>query len=363
MFDLDRAIDLFKKALQAEPDSSLAHAYLSMAACGRAHFMSDDGFLKLGEVEAYEAIRLSPDSKEAHRALAGVFYQHGKFAQALEEGLRSVESSGPEERIACFIGMTLDILGRPDRALSWYSLARHLGGPPGDVDARIGDCWVKLCDDERALEAYRRAEELQSNRLQGEVGVCHLRLLQGDFDGARKLGQSSRWSHDGLDEAEQIAAQVEFFDRKFDVAERLYSELSRNDVNGGGSFYGAVTYQSALGRAEQAMGETTDSKTVLQRCLEIETIAVEREPENPEAAYRVAAVESSLGMREPSIHHLRMAVSLGWIDYRSFAMDPRFDAVREDPPVKAILKDLAFKVADMRVKSQSVTMEKWRNKK
>jgi tetratricopeptide (TPR) repeat protein len=350
--DLDKAIDLFNRALRAEPGSSLAHAYLASAAICRTHFISDDNFLKLGETEAYEAIRLAPTSREAHRTLAGMFYQKGKFAEALEEGLMTVESSGPEERIARVLGMILDAMGHPDIALRWHTFAGNLGGRSSDGYGLIGDCWVKLGDDEKGLQAYGRALELQPGSPQGGVGLSHMRLLQGDFESARKLCRSNSWTHSGLGEVEQIAAQIEFFARRFDVAEKLYADLSRTDVNGGGSFYGAVSYQSALGRAKWALGDSTGAKTLLERCLETERAAVKRTPTNPEALYRLAAVESSLGMSEPSIGHLREAVSSGWIDYRSLAMDPRFDAVQEEPRFKEILKDLAFKVADMRLKSQ-----------
>jgi serine/threonine protein kinase/tetratricopeptide (TPR) repeat protein len=355
MRDLDRAIDLFEKALRLEPDSSLAHAYLAMAASFRTHFISDDSFLKLGAAEAYKALQLSPHSSDAHQALAGVFYQQGKFAEALEEGLRTVESNGPEEKIAGFIGMTLDTLGRPDRALAWHSLSCKLGGRWSDEYGLLGDSWAKLGEDKRALQAYRRAAQLQPDPPRGEIGICHLRLLQGNLEGARELCRGSRLSNGGFGEAEQIAAQVEFFARRFDIAANLYGTLAKTDADGGGSFYGAVTYQSALGRARQALGNEEGAKVILKHCLLKETAAVEREPGNPEASYRLAAVEASLGMSEGSIAHLKRAVSSGWIDYRSLAMDPRFDAVRQDPQVETILKDLALKVAEMRVKSQNIT--------
>jgi serine/threonine protein kinase/tetratricopeptide (TPR) repeat protein len=349
--DLDTAIDLFKKALRLEPDSSLAHAYLAMAASVRTHFISDDSFLKLAAAEAYKALQLSPNSSDAHEALAGVFYQQGKFLEALEEGLRTAESNGPEEKIAGFIGMTLDTLGHPDRALAWHSLSCKLGGRWSDEYGLLGDSWAKLCDDERALQAYRRAAQLQPEPPVGEIGICHLRLLQGDLEGARELWRSRLRSHGGFGEAEQIAAQIEFFARRFDTAASLYAALTKTDADGGGSFYGCVTYRSALGRARQALGNEEGAKAILKDCLFKETAAVDREPENPEASYRLAAVEASLGMSERSIAHLKRAVSSGWIDYRSLAMDPRFDAIREDPQVETIIKDLMSKVADMRVKT------------
>jgi len=157
--DLDKAIALLKKAVQMAPDSALAHSTLAMAATVRTHFISDANLLKVGEAEAYEALRLSPSSSDARKALAGVLYQEGKFAKALEEALKSVEFSGPDERVARFVGMALDSLGRPDKALGWHTLACKLGGRWGDEYALLGDSWAKLCDDERALHSFRRAAQ------------------------------------------------------------------------------------------------------------------------------------------------------------------------------------------------------------
>jgi serine/threonine protein kinase len=73
--DFDRAITLFKKATQIEPKSALAHSYLAIAATSRTHYISDRSFLELGKEAARKAIQLAPDSSDAHRALAGVYYQ------------------------------------------------------------------------------------------------------------------------------------------------------------------------------------------------------------------------------------------------------------------------------------------------
>jgi tetratricopeptide (TPR) repeat protein/tRNA A-37 threonylcarbamoyl transferase component Bud32 len=351
---LDRAIDLFKTALGLEPNSSVANAYLAIAATDRTHFMSDKSFLKLGETAAQEAVRLSPHSGDAHRALAGVFYQQGKFSEALEEGLRTVESTGPEEKVAGFIGMTLDTLGRPDRALAWHSLSCRLGGSWADEYGLLGDSWVKLCDDEHALNAYRRATQLQPEPPRGEIGICHLRLLQRDFEGARELYRNILQEHIGFGEAEEIAAQVEFFARRFHLAADRYGALAKTDMDGGGSFYGAVTYRSALGRALQALGDDQSAAAILKDCFVREKTLVDREPRNPEAAYRLAAIEASLGMSGHAIDHLRRAIDLGWVDYRSLSMDPRFDALQHDLGFDTLVKKLASKMAELRLKSQSI---------
>src|SRR5207245_8047925 len=67
--DLDRAIDLFKKAVNTAPDSSLAHSYLASAATSRTHYIADWSYLKLGKDEAIKAVRLSPISGDSNKTI------------------------------------------------------------------------------------------------------------------------------------------------------------------------------------------------------------------------------------------------------------------------------------------------------
>ncbi|MFZ1220293.1 MAG: protein kinase [Chthoniobacterales bacterium] len=343
--ECDKAIVLFRKALEAEPNSSLAHAYLAMVATARYHFNPDQSFLVLGEKEAEMALQLSPGSAEAHRALAGVHFQQGKFSEALGQALDAVEIGGFHDKLAMFIGMTLDVLGRPDQALGWNQVASQVSGIPGEVDGAIGDCWTKLGDDERAERAYERSIELRPNSPLGLVGMARLRLLEGKFEAAREICRRQPATSGQLAD---IAAQIEFFDRRFETAIELYRGLNKASPNGGGSFYGGVSYCSAAGRAKQALGETSEAKRILDECLIKERANAEREPGNPEPVYRLAAVEASLGATEASFAHLRKAIALGWIDYRSLQLDPRFDALRPDPEYKRIVGDISARVAEMR---------------
>jgi tetratricopeptide (TPR) repeat protein len=342
--DCDRAMNLFRKALEVEPSSALAHAYLAMEAAGRTHFNPDRSFLEIAKKEAEIALGLSPGSAEAHLALAGVYFREGRFSEALEQGLQTVEMGGMRDKVAMLLGMTFDTMGRPDQALAWNELASHLTATPGEADISIGDCWAKLGDDQQAERAYARAIELRPDSVDGAVGMARLRLLEGNFEAAREICRTHPAARGGLAE---IAAQIEFFDRKFEVALELYRSLIKANPNGGGSFYGAMTYCSAAGRAKQALGEISEARRVLEDCLVRERANAENAPGNPEALYRLAAVEASLGMTEASLSHLRQSVALGWVDYRSLNLDPRFDLLR-GPDIQTIIDQLSARMADMR---------------
>jgi tetratricopeptide (TPR) repeat protein/TolB-like protein len=347
--DLDRAIALFKKAIAQAPNSSLAHSYLAYAALSRTHYIADQQYLRLGKDEAAEAIKLSPSSSEAHRALAGAYYQEGQLAQALEQGLQAIEMSGIEEKSVRFLGTILDRTGQIDLALKWFDLARTLPRTPGEVEGLIGDCWIKLGEDGRALKAYSRSIELQPTWSHGRNGICQMRMLRGEFDAARALSRAE-YRQDDLGDSKAAAAEIEFFARNFSQAEKLYRELAAADPDGGGAYYGAMSYQSALGRSRQALDDGKGAEQVLTRCFNKETATTQSEPENAEAFYRLAAIESSLGRLDSSVSHLHVAVKLGWRDYRSLAMDPRFDALRSNDEFQRISSELSNTAVQMKMK-------------
>lgn len=344
---LDQAIARFKEAIAAEPDSSLAHSYLAIAATSRTHFVADWSYLELGKAEALKGLALDSNSVVAHRALSGVYYQEGKLHEALEELMRTIEIGGVDEKGTVFLGMIFDLLGRPDRALDWYQVASKLHKRPGEIELSLGDIWAKLADDERAFRAYDRAIELQPGSFQGAVAKARLHALRGEFDPAREICINHLRNNE-LGEMAQIAAQIEFFARNYPAAEELYAKLVKGDDEGGGSFYAAVSYQSALGRIKQALGFDEIATVLLQESLARERATLNRQPANPEAAYRLAAVEASLNLTEPALQHLHQAVALGWLDYRSLQRDPRFDSLRSNPELNTLTDGLSAKVAELR---------------
>jgi tetratricopeptide (TPR) repeat protein len=216
------------------------------------------------------------------------------------------------------------------------------------VDAAIGDCWTKLADDDRAFRAYDRAIEFRPSSGLGAVGKCRLRFLRGEFEAAREICRTSFRNINDLGQMAQVAAQLEFFSRSYEPADELYSKLIKSDADGGGSFYGAITYQSALGRIKQAFGANDEATQLLSDSLAAETAAFKLQPRNSEAAYRLAAVEACLNQTDSALQHLRQAIALGWLDYRSLQRDPRFDSLRTSPELDTLIDGLSAKVAELR---------------
>jgi tetratricopeptide (TPR) repeat protein/tRNA A-37 threonylcarbamoyl transferase component Bud32 len=345
--DLDRAIDLFKKVVKAEPRSALASSYLAEAHYARALVTSDAGDAAAANTSAKAAIDLNPTMPEAHKALSCVLFQQGRFRESLEEAFAAYELADSDAGVLTSeVANNLRMLGDPARAAAWYRITKT--NRPGTNEFAVADCLADLADDENAAAGYRRVWTLFPELPEGWMGLCRLALLQRDFDTARKISTENWIRYRDFAFSEEMAAQVEFFSRNFPEAEKLYQELASKDPNGGSSFYGAVSYQSALGRLHLAAADEKSGARILEEELRKEFEALRSAPNHPEILYRVAAIEASLGRVEVALEHLRAATKAGWIDYRSLDLDPRFDALRSDRRYQEIFGSIVTRVASLR---------------
>jgi tetratricopeptide (TPR) repeat protein len=339
--DLARAIECFSKAIDAEPKSILARTEFSRAITTRTHYQFDTALLAAASKAAREAVELDAFSGEAHRALASVLFHTGGATDSLNEILRFIELSGPDVPAIALSGSLWRILGHPEKALSWFSIMAQWQRRPAEDIWIIGDCWTDLGEDAKAEAIYRRAVELYPQLPDGWIGLCHLKLLNRDFAGARALCAENKNHHPESVYPRQMAAQVEFFARNFREAERLYSELSNSDPGGGSHFYGAVSYESALGRIRLETGDAAGARIVLAAAEHREVSALAAAPDHPEILYRLAAIQTAQGNNEEAIRHLAAAADQGWLDHRSVLLDPRFDGIKSDERFKNVVTKTA----------------------
>lgn len=346
--DCQRAVDCFERATAIDPSSAQAHAFLAIARAGLSFMNGKGELVDLAQASAVRAIELDPLLGTPHRALAAIMEQRGDFISAREEAFRAIELDGADDRSIAHLSMIAKTLGRPDLALRWASITKHLQRQPANNEFIIGDCWADLGEDARAEQAYVLTKQLRPELPEGWMGLSRLQMFKGNFAGAIQSFSEQTKNFSQFDFSPQMMAQLYFFAREFREAKKIYSELALKDPLGGGNFYGAISYQSALGWLQLHTGGTRAGRLILKSALRHELKELAKAPRHPEILYRVAAIEASLGLRRSALDHLRSAVGEGWIDFRSLNLDPRFDAVRSDDSFKRISESIATKVASLR---------------
>jgi tetratricopeptide (TPR) repeat protein len=179
------------------------------------------------------------------------------------------------------------------------------------------------------------------------MGICRLRLLNGRIEEARAIYRQRAKDYTDFVYSAQMAAQVEFLGRDFAEAERMYAQLHEKDPEGGGSFYGAFSYASVLGHLKLAT-DPAAGRELLENARRREMQVLELAADNPAALYRIAAIEATLGEVDSALAHLEAATGAGWIDFRSTAADPRFDAIRQHPRFDEQLTRMQTTVAELK---------------
>jgi len=345
--DLGRAIRLLEKAVATDPSYAAAYAILASSYQAHSELDSTGLWLSKGSIAADMAIKLAPMMPEAHRARGGTLRFRGQFRQSLDSYLSAYELDPTSDRAAATLGNVTEHIGRPDLSLRWYAKAVRREARPGIYAEYIGDAWSDLGEDIRAESAYRRAITFRPDLCGGLIGLGRLELLQCHFQEARGQCKDAQLQFPNDQQPQLLAAEIEFFARRFDVAERLYRDLLVQDRAGAPNFAGSIRFLSALGLIRRLAGEQAQGDALLEEARALDLKDLKVAPDNPRFRYSLAAECAALGDADTALHELQNAIGAGWIDYRSLMLDPRFDSIRESARFKEIFFNLIDKVKSM----------------
>ena len=324
--DMDRAIACLEAAIREEPQTIVARSFLAMAYMGRDLLSTSPSLAQRAFEVGKETIQLAPQDPAGYRSLSAIYATRGMYSEALENGFQALELGDRSERVFGQIAFMWRMLGRPDKAIQWYRAAKISQRQPADYEALLGDCWVDLGDDAAAERDYHDAISLRPDQPDGWIGLCRLKLLQEEWDNARKICQKYSPEYSQFRSSKETAALVEFFSRRYDEALKIYSDLLRSDRLGGGrnGAYEQIDYRSAVARLKLEAGDAEAARTLLGECIQFEKAKLRLAPNDPETLYRLAADEATVGDTAASLRDLRASIKAGWIDHRSPRLDPPF---------------------------------------
>ena len=329
--DLDRAIDSLRTAVRLDPTYARAFALLATACQLRSVLDPSGPWLIEADAAVSKALSITPMLAEGYDARGENRLHHNRPRESLDDFLTAYELDPRNGRACSHIAHASYLVGRPDRAMLWYTRASRRETQPVYAD-NIGEVWTALGHYDKAEEAFKTAAIFRPDLPVSAIGLSRLELFRGEFEKARALSEQACEKYKNNSQALIMAAQVEFFSRNFDKASRLYSEVMKADHAGGVHYpnCGSVRFLSAIGFIHAAMG-IPGGKALLSEALLLDRKEMGATPDNPALLYSLAADSAATGEEECSLDALESAIQAGWIDFRSMELDPRFDAVRGTP--------------------------------
>jgi tetratricopeptide (TPR) repeat protein/phosphohistidine swiveling domain-containing protein len=165
------AIESYKQAIRINPDSGEAHFNLGA-------IYSKSGMYKEG-IEAYkQAIRINPDFAEAHYNLGNAYFKSGMFMDAIVFFIQAIRIKPDYADAHYNLGLTYDKLGMYKEAIEAHKQAIRINPDFEMAHNNLGVAYAKSGMYKEAIEAYKQAIRIKPDyaRAHYYLGIAYLEL-------------------------------------------------------------------------------------------------------------------------------------------------------------------------------------------
>ncbi len=376
------AVDLYQRAIAADPGFALAYAWLSYLQ-SYLHWYGIDNSPEIVEAadgNAKKALALQPGLPEAHLAMGYVHYWgHRDYPDALSEFAIARASLSNNPEVLAAIGYVIRRQGNPTFGIPEMQQASLLDPRNSLLPREIADSYVALRRYDEADAMFARSLAIFPSDVEAQVQRVTGRIFSGDIESAERMlaaipagvdpqgtvslmrfrlqvllrrpdaalaaiAHAPQWL---LARFEHSAAPVvllrgQALATKGDAAAartalldavKLLEEASKNPVT-------EIDALSHLGLAYAGLGQK-------QVALESARAAAERLPmarDSIVGAYnleRLARVEAHVGETRSAIDHLQQLLDAPageTLSVASLRIDPVWDPLRKDPRFEALLE-------------------------
>ncbi len=183
--DNESAIELYKRALELDPDYALARAGLADAYYQRwQRFGYSSEAVEFSIEEAQKAIALDPTLPEAYKALGNAYGGRGWAEKAVEAYEKAAELNPSYADAVGNLGYQYLMMGENDKAVPWIQKAIAIDPLTVTHYANLAASYVGLNDDIEAEKWLRQAMELEPDSPDGHLYLCEMYLNQGQYQEA-----------------------------------------------------------------------------------------------------------------------------------------------------------------------------------
>jgi TolB-like protein/Tfp pilus assembly protein PilF len=340
--DNEKAIELFKKAIELDPNYALAYAGLGDAYAMRVNNFGFPGeYLDLAIEMSSKAISLDPNLAEGYKALGLAQESKGDVKKGLESYSKAVELNPNYAPAITNIGLIEFNLGKYDDALKWWRKAVELQPGYTRYYSSTALAYLYLGYDNLASAWCERALEFQPDAIFPQLILGNLDLFTGNLRRSRDRMAKILSKNPEEKRALEIAADVELLSRKFLEARNYYDKLYKLTSTTIGPPGNKLAYVMLK------IGDQETASKILSLNLSAYLENPDLQTEGSPAPYYIAEVYSMQGKKAEALKWLKKAINQGFCD-RWFFIDPLLENIRNESQFKPILADLQKKLDEMR---------------
>jgi non-specific serine/threonine protein kinase len=314
--DLEIAIQMYKKALEVDPQYALAYAGLADVYVYKyeAYYDRSVHLLNQAEEASKRALALDYDLPEAHRALGRVYKERKNNHEAISEFKKAIELKPDYLEAYRTLGWIYEEMRNCDEAITYAEKALEIRSSDRESYRLLGIAYFDKKEYHQAEQMFFKAIEVAPDYAQAYYDIGNTYQKQGKFDQAMEMYQKCIKAG-GDPNVYLDMGWIYLFKGDFEKAITSFKKYIEI-----GGFEFLANY--CLGLIFKIQRKEKESKDYYNLCIELSNKLLLDDPENPYVHSTLGLAYTSLGEHQKGTQRGEYAVSL-------------------DPENGAILYDLA----------------------
>jgi TolB-like protein/Tfp pilus assembly protein PilF/predicted Ser/Thr protein kinase len=343
--DNDQAIELFKKALEVDPNYALAYAGLADAYYQKAGRFGVSGItMDLAVETAQKAVSLDPNLAEAYKALGTAYTGKGWYRKAVECSEKAV-SLDPNNYLALTaLGFDYANTGQFDKALPVSKKAIALSPAMAYPYFWTGVSYFGLDEVSVAEEWLKKSLALQPDLDVANEYLAAFYLSLGNYEQAIAQSQIFLSLMPNSPSAMVYAGHAERFAGHMEKAQAYYEKA------GPDAFL-------ELGYVYWKTGKKALAQKLFQGVLDELHKWVAGGDESWLTAYGITAIYAIQGEKSEALKWLQKTVDAGFLFYRYLEKDPMLENIRNEAQFRKIMDSTKAQIAAMRERVKQTNPE------
>lgn len=350
--DNEKAIALFKKAIELDKNYSLAWSGLGDAYSQKhSLFGAEVAWLDSSKVAGQRAILLDSNSSEAYKALSNAYYYNKEYDKGFELLQKSIALNPNNAQAAGNLGTAYFLKAQLDEALRWEKKAAAINPKNGIPYMVIGWTYRILGDYQQAEQWLRKSLELRKF-IDTYRELAYTYLLQQKTDSARKIvpliiaiDSTNNRNYEVAGMITHMTGDTQRAKLFFEKSVSLNKSIS-TDIEG----YSAVN----LGQLLLTQGNTMDADILLTTALSAYKKAIEDGSQDDSHALYIAGIYAIKNDKQQALTWLKKADEFKWLDYGFAELAPWYKNIRTEPAFRQLISSLKQKTAELRKKAASL---------
>jgi len=352
----DRAIELFDRALDADPGFAQAYAGLADALAQKAYKSeSRKGLIDSAIAMSTRAINLDAELSDGYKARGLAYHYRGDYDRALEEYKKAVERNPNNSMAINNISAIFLEKGHLLEAIRWSRRGFKISPQYNWSRLNLAHLYYAVGKDVESMTLLRGGVEHHATFLPFHELMVHLYLRRDELAAAKERAIELIAQDSDAPIGYMLLGELALFEGELEDARMYFREaavLGREAPE----IYDPVTVEMGLAYIELHTGKEALGRTRLQALLKnMEAKALQAGKGNVQMG--VSMAYALLGDREEALAWLEEAVAHHWYDFRMARRHPFYEKLHDDPRFQELIREMERQVQELQQKVDALLID------